>query len=108
MCVACQLPDCGACSACKDMVKFGGSGRSKQCCVHRRCSVMVIGEVDDEEEVEAETTQKVGKEREKKPHSKKETKCRVKWVGESVEREGKKFYSLAVVNGEEVRKFPAC
>ena len=32
----CQQADCGQCTACKDMIKFGGSGRSKQCCVHRR------------------------------------------------------------------------
>lgn len=32
----CQAPDCGKCSACKDMIKFGGSGRSKQACQKRR------------------------------------------------------------------------
>ncbi len=36
VCEVCQLPDCGKCSACKDMIKFGGSGRSKQACMHRR------------------------------------------------------------------------
>ena len=36
VCETCQQPDCGQCSHCKDMVKFGGSGRSKQACVHRR------------------------------------------------------------------------
>lgn len=32
----CQAPDCGKCSSCKDMIKFGGSGRSKQACQKRR------------------------------------------------------------------------
>lgn len=32
----CQQPECGKCKACKDMVKFGGSGRSKQACQERR------------------------------------------------------------------------
>lgn len=32
----CQSPDCGKCTACKDMIKFGGSGKSKQACKHRR------------------------------------------------------------------------
>lgn len=32
----CQSPDCGKCTACKDMIKFGGSGKSKQACKQRR------------------------------------------------------------------------
>ena len=36
ICETCQQPDCGKCSACADMVKFGGTGRSKQACVSRR------------------------------------------------------------------------
>lgn len=30
------MPDCGSCTSCKDMIKFGGSGRSKQACSQRR------------------------------------------------------------------------
>ncbi|NXD44036.1 DNMT1 methyltransferase, partial [Copsychus sechellarum] len=30
-------PECGKCKACQNMVKFGGSGRSKQACLQRRC-----------------------------------------------------------------------
>ena len=36
VCEACQQPDCAQCKHCKDMTKFGGSGRSKQCCINRR------------------------------------------------------------------------
>lgn len=36
VCEGCQSPDCGECSHCKDMLKFGGSGRSKQACKNRR------------------------------------------------------------------------
>lgn len=36
----CQSPDCGKCAACKDMIKFGGSGKSKQACKQRRYVVM--------------------------------------------------------------------
>ena len=36
VCEKCQQPDCGKCNACRDMVKFGGSGRAKQCCTERR------------------------------------------------------------------------
>lgn len=37
VCEACQAPDCGKCKACSDMVKYGGTGKLKQCCEHRRC-----------------------------------------------------------------------
>ncbi|GLH03864.1 JmjC domain-containing histone demethylation protein 1 [Gryllus bimaculatus] len=36
-CEACQRQDCGECSFCMDMVKFGGPGRAKQTCVMRQC-----------------------------------------------------------------------
>lgn len=36
ICEACQSPDCGECNYCKDMLKFGGSGKSKQACKNRR------------------------------------------------------------------------
>ncbi|XP_050442390.1 jmjC domain-containing histone demethylation protein 1 isoform X3 [Adelges cooleyi] len=36
-CEACKQADCGECSFCKDMVKFGGPGRAKQTCVMRQC-----------------------------------------------------------------------
>ena len=36
VCEVCQLPDCGKCKSCRDMVKFGGTGRKKQCCEERR------------------------------------------------------------------------
>ena len=37
---ACQLSDCGKCASCRDMIKFGGTGRSKQACVHRRYGML--------------------------------------------------------------------
>lgn len=36
VCEACQNPNCGKCNHCKDMPKFGGTGRSKQACKMRR------------------------------------------------------------------------
>ncbi|KAF4518543.1 hypothetical protein B566_EDAN004287 [Ephemera danica] len=36
-CEACLRSDCGECSFCLDMVKFGGPGRAKQTCVMRQC-----------------------------------------------------------------------
>ncbi|XP_055850030.1 jmjC domain-containing histone demethylation protein 1 isoform X1 [Episyrphus balteatus] len=37
ICAACQRSDCGECSFCLDMVKFGGPGRAKQTCMMRQC-----------------------------------------------------------------------
>ena len=38
-CAGCLVTDhCGACPACRNMVRFGGPGTAKQCCVHRKCS----------------------------------------------------------------------
>ena len=67
MCEACQLPDCGKCSACQDMLKFGGSGRSKQACVHRRCPNMALTQAEESEEESAEIeAQILVRERERK------------------------------------------
>ena len=35
-CEGCMLSDCGMCRNCKDMSKFGGSGKSKQACIMRK------------------------------------------------------------------------
>ncbi|OXB52588.1 hypothetical protein ASZ78_016903, partial [Callipepla squamata] len=40
VCEVCQQPECGKCKACQNMVKFGGSGRSKQACLQRRVTAM--------------------------------------------------------------------
>ncbi|XP_072519253.1 lysine-specific demethylase 2A [Salminus brasiliensis] len=36
-CVACLRTECGACTYCRDMRKFGGPGRLKKTCVLRQC-----------------------------------------------------------------------
>lgn len=36
-CDACYKDDCAKCVNCKDMVKFGGTGKKKKCCVQRQC-----------------------------------------------------------------------
>jgi len=41
MCDQCMRGDCGVCNHCKDMTKFGGSGKSKQACKERKCNNMV-------------------------------------------------------------------
>ena len=48
VCENCMIPECGNCNHCKDMVKFGGTGKSKQACVLRKCLNMVEKEFDIE------------------------------------------------------------
>ena len=37
-CVGCKSENCEKCSACRDMTKYGGSGKKKQFCVNRHCT----------------------------------------------------------------------
>ena len=37
-CEGCLKSDCGTCSNCKDMKKFGGTGSKKKGCLHRICA----------------------------------------------------------------------
>ena len=37
-CSGCTGEDCKACKFCKDNPRYGGPGKKKQCCVHRRCT----------------------------------------------------------------------
>eukprot|EP00731_Ephydatia_muelleri_P024749 Em0016g1020a len=105
VCEVCQQTDCGQCTACKDMIKFGGTGRSKQCCVHRRCPNMAVQaaeECDDEEYNDAELLKNL-KETSKKAKSEKKVKNTEVWVGEPDRTEGKRlYYSAAVVDGNEI------
>lgn len=71
ICEACQSPDCGKCSYCRDMLKFGGSGRSKQACQTRRCPNLAILEAEESEgEDEEEGNVKVAEAKEAAPASK--------------------------------------
>ena len=36
-CEGCLRESCGSCINCRDMPKFGGLGKSKQACIHRKC-----------------------------------------------------------------------
>lgn len=41
-CEACLEIDCGECANCKNMIKYGGPGTSKQACIKRKCPNMEI------------------------------------------------------------------
>lgn len=99
VCEVCQLPDCGKCNHCKDMIKFGGSGKSKQACIHRRCPNMAIQVAEDDENtevVEPEVPKKGGGRKAKK------AKTRVEWVGEPIKQGKKRLFTTVCINNSEV------
>ncbi|XP_064649332.1 DNA (cytosine-5)-methyltransferase PliMCI-like isoform X1 [Lineus longissimus] len=99
VCEMCQQPDCGKCGHCKDMVKFGGTGKRKQACMERRCPNAAVMEADEDDILE-DTDDSTDKENQKpskvsSPGMKHKTKARgqVKWIGEPVKTEKKlKYY----------------
>uniref|UniRef100_A0A8C3AVR0 DNA (cytosine-5)-methyltransferase n=1 Tax=Cyclopterus lumpus TaxID=8103 RepID=A0A8C3AVR0_CYCLU len=108
VCEVCQSPDCGKCPACKDMIKFGGGGKSKQACKQRRCPNLAVKEAEDdeivvEEDVPVEKAKKVSHAKRKK-----QTQCKLSWIGEPVKTEGKKQYYKKVCVNDEVLELGDC
>lgn len=103
-CEVCQQPDCGTCSACKDMTKFGGTGRAKQACKQRRCPNLAIKSADEDEGEEETDLDKENQEpksaTEKKHKSAKNSKTRVTWLGEPIKKLGKKSFFSEVQVGD--------
>nr|XP_023026505.1 DNA (cytosine-5)-methyltransferase 1-like [Leptinotarsa decemlineata] len=97
VCESCQSPDCGECNHCKDMLKFGGSGRSKQACKNRRCPNMAIHDAeisDNEDESEVREDSKKAKFK----HCSKRILHTVTWDEKSeLKYRGNVCYSSAVV-----------
>uniref|UniRef100_A0A8C7WDJ1 DNA (cytosine-5)-methyltransferase n=1 Tax=Oncorhynchus mykiss TaxID=8022 RepID=A0A8C7WDJ1_ONCMY len=113
VCEVCLVPDCGKCSACKDMIKFGGSGRSKQACQKRRCPNLAVKEAEDDENIEEEELLPV------KAPSKKVSKAKTKKQSNAigikvlsspscVQTEGKKHYYMKVCMDNEVLEVGDC
>lgn len=109
VCEACLKQDCGSCVSCKDMIKFGGSGRSKQCCKDRRCPNMMISENGDDTEQEEAALDKLTNLRDAaslaKQHRVKQATTLLSWVGESVSRTSKRiYYNAAKVNDDIIKR----
>ncbi|KAK7495817.1 hypothetical protein BaRGS_00013037, partial [Batillaria attramentaria] len=86
ICEICQQPDCGKCNACQDMVKFGGSGRSKQSCKNRRCPNMAMEMLSG------------GR---RQHHAARNAKTKVAWVGSPIKEIGKNtYYAKAKINND--------
>ncbi|NXC91930.1 DNMT1 methyltransferase, partial [Cercotrichas coryphoeus] len=77
-------PECGKCKACQNMVKFGGSGRSKQACLQRRCPNLAVREADEDEEVDDNIPEMPSPKKMLQGRKKKQNKSRICWVGEPV------------------------
>ncbi|KAI1229640.1 hypothetical protein IHE44_0010972, partial [Lamprotornis superbus] len=84
VCEVCQQPECGKCKACQNMVKFGGSGRSKQACLQRRCPNLAVREADEDEEVDDNIPEMPSPKKMLQGRKKKQNKSRICWVGEPV------------------------
>ncbi|ROL51170.1 DNA (cytosine-5)-methyltransferase 1 [Anabarilius grahami] len=110
VCEVCQAPDCGKCSACKDMIKFGGSGRSKQACQKRRCPNLAVKEAEDDENMDEEEVLPLLKEKKKMSQAKKkkQTKNKISWVGEPIKTVGRKEYYMKVRVENEVVEVGDC
>uniref|UniRef100_A0A3Q3G927 DNA (cytosine-5)-methyltransferase n=1 Tax=Labrus bergylta TaxID=56723 RepID=A0A3Q3G927_9LABR len=103
VCEVCQSPDCGKCAACKDMIKFGGGGKSKQACKQRRCPNLAVKEAEDDEIVEEEDVPIEKPKKISHAKRKKQSQCKLAWIGESIKTEGKRqYYKKVCVNDEEL------
>ncbi|XP_043229878.1 DNA (cytosine-5)-methyltransferase 1-like isoform X1 [Amphibalanus amphitrite] len=103
VCEACQQPDCGECRHCKDMTKFGGSGRSKQCCINRRCPNMAIEEAEDSdgEEEDKEDPARTAEVPVHRPHRVRRQSLSCTWVdAPRGTHGGRTYYGAVDVNGE--------
>nr|XP_054770266.1 DNA (cytosine-5)-methyltransferase PliMCI-like [Lytechinus pictus] len=111
VCEVCQAPDCGKCAACKDMIKFGGSGRAKQACKERRCPNMAVQEADENDVDEMDNASKKESVEDKKAKKnrklgsplKKKKRAKVTWIGEPEEvTEDRAYYKEAMINDEKI------
>lgn len=66
ICEACQQPDCGECVFCKDMIKFGGSGKGKHTCKYKRCFNVATQHVKDSDAEDQEMNEADEEEEKKK------------------------------------------
>ncbi|KAF6206136.1 hypothetical protein GE061_017361 [Apolygus lucorum] len=106
VCEPCQQPDCGSCTNCKDMPKFGGTGKSKQGCVKRKCPYMSVKEEEANYESDDDEDRDVSVSDPKlKTRSLKSGKKKVEWIGEPShvdETKNKKYYQKVNVGNEEI------
>uniref|UniRef100_A0A146MBM0 DNA (Cytosine-5)-methyltransferase 1 n=1 Tax=Lygus hesperus TaxID=30085 RepID=A0A146MBM0_LYGHE len=109
VCEPCQQPDCGSCANCKDMIKFGGNGKSKQSCVNRKCPYMSLKEEEEANYESDDDDERDGNLSNPKPKTRslKSGKKKVEWIGEPSHKDDsrnnkKKYYQKVMVGNEEI------
>ncbi|CAL1301280.1 unnamed protein product [Larinioides sclopetarius] len=108
VCETCQLPDCGQCVFCKNMIKFGGTGTSKQACAKRKCPNMAVQEAEDDDILndvydDEDTSSSKNGNAPYKRHASTKQQVQVEWIGEACHIENsKKYFESANVNGEKI------
>ncbi|XP_034290201.1 DNA (cytosine-5)-methyltransferase 1 [Pantherophis guttatus] len=108
VCEVCQQPECGKCKACQDMIKFGGSGKSRQACLHRRCPNLAVKEADEDEEVDDNIPEMPSPKKMLQSRKKKQNKNRISWVGDLIKSDGKKDYYQKVCIDSETLQIGDC
>ncbi|OXU18829.1 hypothetical protein TSAR_015341 [Trichomalopsis sarcophagae] len=108
-CEACLETDCGQCASCKNMIKFGGTGTSKQACVKRRCPNMqlVEGDDDDYDEDDDEANHKessIEVHRKMIRTLKKKKSAVIEWMGEPIQSAKGDFYNAVIINHDVIKK----
>ncbi|XP_074058265.1 DNA (cytosine-5)-methyltransferase 1-like [Macrotis lagotis] len=102
ICEVCQQPECGTCKACKDMVKFGGSGKSKQACLRRRCPNLAVKEAEEDEEVDEDVSKAIPPKKMLQQKKKKWNKTKISWIGSPFKEGEKTYYRKVYVNSEKL------
>uniref|UniRef100_A0A8C3KGL8 DNA (cytosine-5)-methyltransferase n=1 Tax=Calidris pygmaea TaxID=425635 RepID=A0A8C3KGL8_9CHAR len=105
-CGVCEVPGGSACPF--NMVKFGGSGRSKQACLQRRCPNLAVREADEDEEVDDNIPEMPSPKKMLQGRKKKQNKSRISWVGEPIKSDGKKDYYQRVCIDSETLEVGDC
>jgi len=100
MCDQCMRGDCGVCNHCKDMTKFGGSGKSKQACKERKCTNMAVKEEDESGSEAEEPVAEKSPVKTPVKHKAKGKHKDVEFTGEGVKKGRKTYYEKAILDGD--------
>ncbi|XP_078007936.1 DNA (cytosine-5)-methyltransferase 1-like [Phascolarctos cinereus] len=103
VCEVCQQAECGTCEACEDMVKFGGSGRSKQACLRRRCPNVAVKEAKEDEELNEDIPITISPKKLLQQKKKKQNKTKISWIGAPIKEEERNYYEMVSINSEKLQ-----